>query len=121
MRMKKTNFGEFKIPKKRASPPKISIFNYEFANVELLNLSLKRDIAWVLLTGALLKAIEGKHYQTGISLHKLSMNALSRIKTERNMLIDQDMKDTIVNVRLHINLDNLDKLRISISKMFHLC
>ena len=121
MRMKKTNFGEFKIPKKRASPPKISIINYEFANVELLNLSLERDIAWILLTGALLKAIEGKHYQTGISLHKLSMNALSRIKTERNMLIDQDMKDTIVNVRLHINLDNLDKLRISISKMFHLC
>ena len=38
-----------------------------------------------------MKAIEGKHYQTGISLHKQSMNALSRIEIERNMPVDQDM------------------------------
>ena len=43
-----TDFGEFKIPKKRASPPRIPNFNDEFANVELLNLSLERDIAWVI-------------------------------------------------------------------------
>ena len=86
-----TDFGEFKIPKIRASPPRIPSFNDEFANFELLNLSLKRDIAWVLLTGVLLKAIEGKHHQRGISLHKQSMNALSRIEIERNMPVDQDM------------------------------
>ena len=34
---------------KRAPPPRIPNFNDEFANVELLNLSLERDIAWVLL------------------------------------------------------------------------
>ena len=86
-----TDFGEFKIPKIRASPPRIPSFNDEFANFELLNLSLERDIAWVLLTGVLLKAIEGKHHQRGISLHKQSMNALSRIEIERNMPVDQDM------------------------------
>ena len=43
------DFGELKIPKKRASPPWYSNFNDEFANVELLN-SLERDIAWVLLS-----------------------------------------------------------------------
>ena len=37
-----TDFGEFKIPKKRASPPRISNFNDEFANFELLHLSLER-------------------------------------------------------------------------------
>ena len=44
------DFGEFKIPKKRASPPRIPNSNDEFANVELLNLSLKENIAWVLLS-----------------------------------------------------------------------
>ena len=43
-----TDFGEFKIRKKRASPPRIPNFNDEFAKVELLNLSLERDIAWVI-------------------------------------------------------------------------
>ena len=86
-----TDFGEFKIPKKRASPPRIPGFNYEFSNVELLNLSLERNIAWVLLTCVLLKAIESKHYQRGINLHKQSMNDLSRIEIERNMPINQDM------------------------------
>ena len=64
------DFGEFKIPKKRASPSKIPNFNDEFANVELLNFSLERDIAWELPTCVLLKAIEVKHYHRGISLHK---------------------------------------------------
>ena len=86
-----TDFGEFKIPKKRASPPRIPNFNDEFANTELLNLSLEMDIAWVLLACVLLKAIKRKHYQRGISLHRQSMNALSRIEIERNMSIDQDM------------------------------
>ena len=86
-----TDFGEYKISKKRASPARIPNFNDEFPNIELLNLSLERDIAWVLLVCVLLKAIEGKHYQRGISLHKQSMNALSRIEIERNMPIDQDM------------------------------
>ena len=45
-----TDFGEFKIPKKRASPPRIPNSNDEFANVELLNLSLGRDISWLLLS-----------------------------------------------------------------------
>ena len=57
----------------------------------MLNLSFERDIAWVLLTCVLLKAIEGKHYKRGINLHKQSMNALSGIEIERNMPIDQDM------------------------------
>ena len=35
------DFGEFKIPKKRASSSRIPNSNDEFANVELLNLSLK--------------------------------------------------------------------------------
>ena len=43
-----TDFREFKIRKKRASPPRIPNFNDEFAKVELLNLSLERDIAWVI-------------------------------------------------------------------------
>ena len=86
-----TDFGEFKIPKKRASPPRIPGFNDEFSNVELLNLSLERNIAWVLLTCVLLKAIESKHYQRGINLHKQSMNAISRIEIERNMPVNQDM------------------------------
>ena len=38
------------------------------------------------------------------------MNAFLRIKIERNMQINQDMKDVIVNLRLHINSENLDKL-----------
>ena len=38
------------------------------------------------------------------------MNALLRIKTEKNIPIDQDMKDAIAKLRLHINVDNLDKL-----------
>ena len=46
----KADFGEFKIPKKRASPPRIPNSNDEFANVELLNLSLEKHIAWVLLS-----------------------------------------------------------------------
>ena len=33
-----------------------------------------------------------------------------RIKIERNMQINQDMKDIIVNLRLHVNSENLDKL-----------
>ena len=45
-----TDFGEFKICKKRASPPRNPNFNDEFANFELFNLSLERDIAWVLLS-----------------------------------------------------------------------
>ena len=45
-----TDFGEFKIPKKSASTPRIPNSNDEFANVELLNLSLKGNIAWVLLS-----------------------------------------------------------------------
>ena len=60
--------------------------------------------------GSVCKAIEGKHYQRGIRLRKQSMNALSRIKIERNMPIDQDMKDIIASLRLHINSDNLDNL-----------
>ena len=48
MRMKKQR--EFKITKKRASPPRIPNYNDKFSNVELLNLLLKRDIAWVLLS-----------------------------------------------------------------------
>ena len=44
----------------------------------------------VLLTCVLLKAIEVKH-QKGISLHKQSMNALSRIEIEKNMPVDQVM------------------------------
>ena len=56
------------------------------------------------------KIIEGKHYQRRISLYKQSLNALLRIKIERNMPIDQDMKDAIVNLRLHISSDNPDKL-----------
>ena len=48
-----TDFGEFKIPKKRASPPRIPSFNDKFASVELLNHSLERDIRWVLLTGSI--------------------------------------------------------------------
>ena len=43
-----TDIGEFKTPKKRASPPRIPNFNDEFANAESLNLSLERDIAWVI-------------------------------------------------------------------------
>ena len=38
------------------------------------------------------------------------MNALLRIKIEKNIPIDQDMKDAIAKLRLHINSDNLDKL-----------
>ena len=38
------------------------------------------------------------------------MNAFLRIKIERNMQINQDMKDIIVNLRLHVNSENLDKL-----------
>ena len=56
------------------------------------------------------KIIEGKHYQRRISLYKQSLNALLRIKIERNMPIDQDMKDAIANLRLNISSDNLDKL-----------
>ena len=56
------------------------------------------------------KAIEGKHCQRAISLHKKVVNALLRIKIEENMPINQDMKDAIANLRLHINSDNLGKL-----------
>ena len=38
------------------------------------------------------------------------MNALLRIKIERNMPVDQDMKDAIANLRLNIDSDNLNKL-----------
>ena len=38
------------------------------------------------------------------------MNAFLRIKIERNMQINQDMKDIIVNLRLHVKSENLDKL-----------
>ena len=38
------------------------------------------------------------------------MNAFLRIKIERNMQINQDMKDIIVKLRLHVNSENLDKL-----------
>ena len=55
-----TDFGEFKIPKKRASPPRIPYFNDEFANVELLNLSLERDISWVLLSAVGNNILENK-------------------------------------------------------------
>ena len=43
-------FGELEIPKKRALPPRIPNFKDEFANAELLNLSLERDIAQILLS-----------------------------------------------------------------------
>ena len=59
MRMKK-NFEEFKIPKKRASPARIPNFNNEFAKAELLNLSLERDIAWLLLSAVGNKILEKK-------------------------------------------------------------
>ena len=38
------------------------------------------------------------------------MDVLLRIKIERNVPVDQDMKDAIANLRLDINSDNLDKL-----------
>lgn len=38
------------------------------------------------------------------------MNALLRIKAEKNMPINHDMKDAIANFRVHIKSDNLDKL-----------
>ena len=66
--------------------------------------------AGAILEGSVCKAIESKHYQGGISLHNQSMNPLLRIKIERNIQINQDMKDAIANLRLHIKLDNLDKL-----------
>ena len=66
--------------------------------------------AGAILEGSVCKAIESKHYQGGISLHNQSMNVLLRIKIERNIQIDQDMKDAIANLRLHIKSDNLDKL-----------
>ena len=43
------DFGESKIHKKGASPPIIPNLNDEFANLELLNLSTERNIAWGLL------------------------------------------------------------------------
>ena len=53
--------------------------------------------AGAILEGSVCKAIESKHYQGGISLHNQSMNAVLRIKIERNIQIDQDMKDAIAN------------------------
>ena len=53
--------------------------------------------AGAILEGSVCKAIESKHYQGGISLHNQSMNAVLRIKIERNIQIDQDMKDVIAN------------------------
>ena len=91
MRMKKQILENSKSLKKRASSPRILSLNDEFTDVELRNLSLERDIALVLLTCVLLKAIQSKHYQREISLHKQSMNALSRIEIERNMPIGQDL------------------------------
>ena len=38
------------------------------------------------------------------------MNALLRIKIEKNIPIDQDMKDAIAKLRLHINSGNFVKL-----------
>ena len=55
-----TDFGEFKIRKKRASPPRNPHFNDEFANFELFNLSLERDIAWVLLSAVENNILEEK-------------------------------------------------------------
>ena len=55
-----TDSGEFKIPKKRASPPRSPNFNDEFANVKLLNLSLERDITWVLLSAVRNNILEEK-------------------------------------------------------------
>ena len=53
------DFGEFHFPDKRGSPPRIPNFNDEFANVELINLSLERDIAWVLLSAVGNNILEG--------------------------------------------------------------
>ena len=38
------------------------------------------------------------------------MNSLLRVEIERNVPINQGMKDATANLRLHINSDNLDKL-----------
>ena len=59
--------------------------------------------------GSVCKAIEEKR-QKGINLHKQSMNTLLRIKIERNMPVDHDMKDAIADLKLDLNSDNLDKL-----------
>ena len=53
--------------------------------------------AGAILEGSVCKAIESKHYQGGISLHNQSVNAVLKIKNERNIQIDQDMKDAIAN------------------------
>ena len=45
-----TDFREFKITKKRAWPPGIPNLNDKFSTVAWLNLSLERDIAWILLS-----------------------------------------------------------------------
>ena len=51
-----------------------------------------------------------QYYQRGISLHKQSINGLLRVKIERNMPVDQEIKDAFANLRVDINSDNLDKL-----------
>ena len=51
-----------------------------------------------------------QYYQRGISLHKQSINGLLRVKIERNMPVNQEIKDAFANLRVDINSDNLDKL-----------
>ena len=66
-----TDFWEFKISKKRASPLRIPNFIEEFANVELLNLSLERNIAWLLLSAVGNNILEEKLPSTYIGKLKV--------------------------------------------------
>ena len=43
------DYGTFKIPKKRASPPSFPDFNDEYKDTKLLDDALERNIAWVLV------------------------------------------------------------------------